>query len=533
MDTNSNIPAQKKVVSVEILHLDELGYGPQGKHTRRKWRAECLENLLAGKALFEAWQQSVKNQININLPAVKFVNKLTQENSSHIGFSLLDNSVSYTLDFSEYYFEDELDIQNYAIDFPINFNHSVFMKDISFSGTSFGSYVDFESCIFNGLAFFRSATFSSIARFMNSVFHQMALFPDTIFLQQAQFNGAKFLDNGQFDCAKFVEESYFENIESKFSLVFEDAKFKEANFRHSKFFYSNFRRAIFEGDANFSSAIFLNDSNFMQADFRNDCIFKNYFDDETQIWYKKTTFHKSINFENAIFRNVGHFERVRFLKFTPAFRGCKIDSTRLEFSDDSYFPEDENSDDAIKNISFLKRLAEEHGQTDQSLNFNAMELKAKRKQVEPQAAHWSFKVLTWLYEKVSDYGRSFLRPLLGYGALIVCSLLLTLPLSDYSQDTTPVAVTNRALCVPKDKEEVAKQLQLTFGRAAFEYAMFRAGGVLDFTDTGKQNNTVNCTLFGQPIEPPFMRAWGIFKGIASIALLFLAALGLRNKYRIK
>jgi hypothetical protein len=30
MDTNSNIPAEKKVISVEILHLDELGYGPQG-----------------------------------------------------------------------------------------------------------------------------------------------------------------------------------------------------------------------------------------------------------------------------------------------------------------------------------------------------------------------------------------------------------------------------------------------------------------------------------------------------------------------
>ena len=56
---------------------------------------------------------------------------------------------------------------------------------------------------------------------------------------------------------------------------------------------------------------------------------------------------------------------------------------------------------------------------------------------------------------------------------------------------------------------------------------------MDFTDTGKQNNAVNCRLFEEPIEPPLMRVWGIFKGIASIALLFLAALGLRNKYRIK
>ena len=31
MDTNSNIPAEKRVVGVEILHLDELGYGPRGE----------------------------------------------------------------------------------------------------------------------------------------------------------------------------------------------------------------------------------------------------------------------------------------------------------------------------------------------------------------------------------------------------------------------------------------------------------------------------------------------------------------------
>ena len=87
--------------------------------------------------------------------------------------------------------------------------------------------------------------------------------------------------------------------------------------------------------------------------------------------------------------------------------------------------------------------------------------------------------------------------------------------------------------MPKTKDDAENPLQLTQGRAAIEYALFRAGGVMDFTDTGKQNNAVNCKLFGIPIEPDGMRAWGVFKSIASLALLFLAALGLRNKYRIK
>jgi hypothetical protein len=101
----------------------------------------------------------------------------------------------------------------------------------------------------------------------------------------------------------------------------------------------------------------------------------------------------------------------------------------------------------------------------------------------------------------------------------------------YSTYSDSPAEEQQILCKPI--EDQPPPLKLPYGRAVAEYAMFRAGGLMDFTDTGKQNNAVNCRLFEEPIEPPLMRAWGIFKGIASIALLFLAALGLRNKYRIK
>ncbi len=239
-------------------------------------------------------------------------------------------------------------------------------------------------------------------------------------------------------------------------------------------------------------------------------------------------FKKQADFENAVFENVGHFERVRFLAHTPGFRGCKIDSTRLEFSNDSYFPKKEDSEDAIKNISFLKRLADEHGQTDQALNFNAMELRAKRLQTTPKSAPWAFKAVTWLYEKLSDYGRSFMRPLMGYVGLLLLSVVLTMACATYG---TSAECANQALCIPPPGQPPL--LKLSYERAVFEYAMFRAGGLLDFTDTGKQNHAVNCKLFGTPIDPPVMRGWGVFKAIASLAFLFLMGLGLRNKYRIK
>lgn len=82
MDTNSNIPVEKKVVSVEILHLDDLGYGPRGEHTRREWRKECLVNLLAGRSQFEFWQASWQEQINKELLSVNLAAKLIFEDDS-------------------------------------------------------------------------------------------------------------------------------------------------------------------------------------------------------------------------------------------------------------------------------------------------------------------------------------------------------------------------------------------------------------------------------------------------------------------
>jgi hypothetical protein len=79
----------------------------------------------------------------------------------------------------------------------------------------------------------------------------------------------------------------------------------------------------------------------------------------------------------------------------------------------------------------------------------------------------------------------------------------------------------------------AQTIHLSGYRAAVEYAVYRAAGVLDFADNDKQTEAINRRLFREPIEPWWMRAYGIFKAIASTALLFLVALGLRNNYRLK
>ena len=302
--------------------------------------------------------------------------------------------------------------------------------------------------------------------------------------------------------------------------------FRHANFKGNSIFQS----AMFRNFVSFESVIFNQIAWFEGATFKMFAQFgKTEFDGLNS--FKSACFELGISFENAIFKRMGNFEKASFKAVPPRFRGVDIATTRLEFSGDDYFPKGhaEGSDlqDVVKDISFLKRLSEEHGQTEQALNFNAMELQAKR--LLPDAT-WTFKTVTWLYEVISNYGRSFAKPFGIYAALLFLTFLIAL---EHSADIVPRDTPARQMWAARVTLEDPNPLKLDGVRAAFEYTLFRAAGVLDFSDSGKHTEEVALRLFGQKIEPWYMRIWGVFKAIASTALLFLAALGLRNKYRIK
>jgi hypothetical protein len=516
MDTNLNSPVQKKVVSVEILHLDEMGYGPQGEHTRRHWREECLEFIRRGSDTFKNWQEKILRQLTDEYKIADFGCYLQFENekvrADVVGAhnfsspSLIPGNIPrYSLDFSGYEFDTELSFFEY-----------VFILPVIFSWTKFHNWVSFAN-----------STFRKNADFLGVKFLRHVHFTDSNFLNFTNFNNAYFGEYADFSGSSFQENSLFNNIEFKGSANFSRVRFdgqsvfNETNFDSlASFIFAEFNERI-----SFQGVIFNILVGFRNAKFNQQCEFQNIFNSNLNKWMPETIFNGHADFENATFKNVGHFERVQFTKYIPSFLGVDTATTRLEFSGDNYFTKNDISEDAIKRLGSLKRLADEHGQTDQALMFNAFELRAKAKQ--PNAGS-ILKITTNLYEKLSDYGRSFAKPIFWYGMLICLSALFAMIYSTYS-DSPPQD--QQVLCRPiKDQPP---PLKLPYGRAVVEYAMFRAGGLMDFTDTGKQNNAVNCRLFEEPIEPPLMRAWGIFKGIASIALLFLAALGLRNKYRIK
>lgn len=531
MDTNSNIPVEKKVVKIIPLDLDKEGYGPEGKHTRQKWRDECLTHLQNNTyaAWIESWRFNVRSlSRTLSFPAdessPKFRNfpyELIYEDGSKLTISdpYLFEHNKYPLDFVGQTFESGAMMGYMEIKVPILFTGAKFNGMSNFSGIKFIDLVDFDYAKFANNTNFNGATFHNYAQFQNTIFSGNTEFIGVNFNALALFNNAIFDGKLNFLSGNFKGAVFFDLI-----VVKDDAEFS---------------KTVLENECFFRGAIFEKSADFICSEFKNQCHFESVFNEELNLWSKETEFGNEVNFENAIIKMVGHFERVKFKKKIPNFLGVDNANTLLIFSDDKYFNKDDTHGNATDRIAQLKRLAEEQGQTDQMLMFNAFELNAKAKQ--PNAG-WGMKLVTCIYDVFSNFGRSFLRPLGIYVCLLALTFLIALEHSAYSapRNYTQTGCDKYIWWIERvtwiEDENCLKNinvLKLTGVRAASEYTLYRAAGVLDFSDSDKQTKEVALRLFGQEIEPWWMRIWGVFKAIVSTALLFLVALGLRNKYRIK
>ncbi len=473
--------APKTPPVIEILHLDEMGYGPNGSMTRRDWRELCLENLNKTKEEFKAWQEKIKVE-NTNSKYSLFDLTIDRQTDYSDSWCISD---ACTLDFAGQVIPS-LKFDGYEFELPCSFYSAIFGGSVSFERAFFKSMALFSHSKFIGNANFENASFAGDARFESVIFSGNAVFDKTRFNSEALFRKTEFQCDVYFLEAVFSQHVNFKNCIFEGKSYFWDAKFTARELTPWEIgvvFFANFQNAIFKHDTSFHGANFEVETQYTEAEFYGDAEF-----------------------------NAAKFSKdVRFF--------------RVKFGGGIFFNDSEFHGEAARRLGQMKLLAETSGATDQALNFNALELQAKMRLPNSK---WWFRWVTKLYELFSDFGRSFAKPIIWYSVLICFGALLAMGYSTYIANPTK---DEQKLCLPMDGQP--PPLKLSYERAVFEYAMFRAGGVMDFTDTGKQNNAVNCRLFNEPIEPPVMRGWGVFKGIASIALLFLAALGLRNKYRIK
>jgi hypothetical protein len=267
-----------------------------------------------------------------------------------------------------------------------------------------------------------------------------------------------------------VRNCFFLNATFSGAAVFARTTFSEAaHFDGAAFSsWASFGGAAFSGGASFDGAAFSGGASFGGA-----------------------AFDQESSFVNAEMKGETFFEDAVFKTEPPRFFGAKLHQGTV-WRGITWPPKPKNKDKAgtfIDAYACLKLEMDRLKKHEDELNFFALELQSRRIEQGPV---WGFPFA--IYGVLSDYGRSYLRPL---GALIVVAAI---------------------------------------GAAAFWYFDARTyGEALGLSAANTLNVFGFRRDFGLAIDTPL--AWLIvfsaLQTILGVILLFLFGLGVRNKFRMK
>lgn len=365
---------------------------------------------------------------------------------------------------------------------------------VDFSRVDFGaeenSPIRFDLLEFPGTTSFREAIFDSSDIFYGTKFSGWVYFDKAIFSGSASFLGTKFSKGASFNDATFSESTHFMIASFTGQTSFIRTTFNgEAVFTGTEFGKeTNFDNATFNGVATFVGATF-GYVNFSQATFK-----------------EAASFHSSV-FNSALVQDGTIFEMVPDFQSTKINHHVSMDSLRVGFEGKRllvFWEQGSDQKDAPKyrRLKEMAILAQDHRQEQE---FFALELKSMRgSRVNGVALYPGL-----LYETLSNFGRSLMRPMFG--------LLFTWVI---------FAMIN--ISVSQDSHEIAPPVT-RIASAAFIYS---GAQIFPFiSGTGDARSWALSQLYDRGV-PGFVHSLNILEGLLALVFLFLVGLALRNRFRI-
>ena len=371
-----------------------------------------------------------------------------------------------------------------------------------FTRSIFSGYADFEDATFKGVAHFEWAAFKAVAQFEDATFGGFAHFECATFDGQAQFLDAIFWD------AFFEDATFGGNVCFTRSTFHGVATFHDATFSGA----ARFDVKMFDGDADFEHATFSGDADFEAARFNERAMFEGatfealarfsrvHFCGPTS--FRSTRFKAAFDTSRVAFRNVPDFRQTSF--------GAHVTLRSFEIEQDREF--DDEDADRLRRLKELAIGARDHELEQQ---YFALEMRAARHhefprdfpwdppfRLLPMALYWFRLVPNYLYDWISNFGRSLIRPAGGliatwFGSAFAYTLTATQPDAGAGDGF----VYSGTLLFPF----------LGFARHAGELA--------------------RKALFGEDL-PTWISALGFIEGLLGLIFLFLIGLALRNRFRL-
>lgn len=420
---------------------------------------------------------------------------------------------------------------------------------VDFSGHVFERHADFKRCIFPAWTTFEGATFKEDATFNNATFEEGAQFDSARFNKEVLFGAVTFNGFVFFNSTKFEGDARFDGARFKWNVTFDHAKFEAI---------AMFETATFEGDAWFSDAIFKGWARFTGA--RGERTFS----------LDGATFWRVPDFIQAHFDEAPSLDLIRFRSTVEpcGFWRSICNRKSLDASD-------------VVRYRALKRLAIQAHDHDNELRFFAGEVCSRRctldtalpnplRLLKRGGALWPGGWRFWfgvLYQLLSDFGRSYSRPLLS---LALSFLFFTWLYLDYhfeahdrvAEPRYDMSATQWVLChtgrwtlrrigLSSVSERPLPRLAClgtSYGRPLFAAAQISLKKSLLFIgweQAEKINQNYSC-LYGVarsyrdpemsqhiPVIPDGVFVASLAQTLISAVLLFLLLLAIRNHFRIR
>jgi uncharacterized protein YjbI with pentapeptide repeats len=490
-------------------------------------------------------------------------------------------------------------IKRYFGLFDAVFSNHKFSNGADFRGFIFPGSAFFDGAIFpRAEADFSKTLFHELAEFEEAKFSgDKTSFINAQFLGGAQFRRAKFSCNrADFDAARFEESN--DPVYST-GTDFSGAKFSggSVSFNIARFSSgASFAGAVFTGGASFMGAKFREKVSFANAHFNSVSFARPMSSRDPYVEETKerpwTEFAGDVDFVRAIFDGSVRFDEARFYKtasFTSAQSKVSFSLAGARFDQypdfiDATFHEAPRLDNvslprefpltaplkqrwiewwvqdpdprpklrwlfrtrfrvaADRNVHArirkLRGMASQGKDSENELKLNAHEIRARRFWVDKPWPPGEGAGRFWLgliFDKLSDFGQSFTRPLLTWlAAIIFFALIYLSPLSGRAIEpfgmTWPMLIRSFDYC---HSTATAQH----FGAVGEAFALSLRNAVI-FDRSEASHRTYVC-LYGaetnnvDPIVPLAATLWSILQSTLSIVLIFLFGLGLRNTFRLK
>jgi hypothetical protein len=399
----------------------------------------------------------------------------------------------HRIDFKQVVFQGRVTFSPKRLGDRINFAGAVFENDVFFQeGLKFGIAPDFRGAVFHRMSVWRGVEFGKAATFIGTSFVGSVDFGDSLFGEQATFVGASFVEQVDFSNAVFGDKVRFDSQpdETLISHLRMNAWVLPADSTNTNLM--NLWRSVRPNPERFPAITFRNARFAGYASFNDRHLYN-----EVDFAYSK--FSQPPEFRNVMGHDQLHWARVRF-----GFRG-KMPFLPIRT------PGWTTDHKAMTWLRRLRKIANEIHDTDAERDIFVLERMAERGVLWKGDWRRPWRplvptILMGLYRIFSNYGRSVVLPLLW---------LVGSNVGFYFWYDSLVAPALRT-------ERVADAL----------YTFTLANAVPFVGATRQSLGAAIEKLFSDGV-PPFIQALSTAQGILSAVFIFLAALALRNFFKVK